>query len=164
MPLYTNALDLIRANFEQIAQGTRVQPVAIGTPTERQLGAINQARQARSHPLPVILAEVLFFGQHIYNSRVSRDGYTIEDVLDQIVSPMDSAASFVPTSKMVGIQNHNKRLDRYGTYVQDMVLFECSARHPRPEPFSVIPKGTSHPKAKGRFSAALSLQNEWFAG
>ncbi len=150
MPLYPHALALIRANLEEIAKGNRVKPVAIGNLTERQLGAINQARQARSNPLPVVIAEVLFFGKHMYQSRVVQDGYTIDDLLDQIASAMDSTAAFIPTSKAAAIQNHTRRLDRYGNMVQDMAIFECTTRHPRPELFSVIPKGDTPPKVKGR--------------
>jgi len=148
MPLYANALALIRANLQEIANGRKVRPVAIGTLTERQLGAINQSRQSREHPLPVVIAEVLFIGQHVYNSRVVRDGYTIEDVIDQIVSAMDSGSVFIPTSRAAAIQNHTRRLDRYGRFVQDMAIFECTARHPRPELFSVTPKGDIPPRQK----------------
>jgi hypothetical protein len=145
MPLYANAVDLIRANFEQISQGRKVKAIPIGTLTERQLGAINQSRQSRLNPLPAIIAEVLFIGQHIYNSRVVRDGYTIDDVVDQIVSAMDSRSVFIPTSRAATIQNHQKRVDCYGNTVQDMAVFECTAKHPRPELFSVIAKGDTAP-------------------
>jgi hypothetical protein len=148
MPLYTDAVQLIRANLEQIAQGKKVRAIAIGTLTERQLGAINLSRASRANPLPVVIAEVLFLGQHIYNSRVIRDGYTIDDVIDQIVSAMDSTATFIPTSRAAAIQNHAKRLDRYGSMVQDMAIFECTTRHPRPELFSVMPKGDIAPNLK----------------
>jgi hypothetical protein len=146
MPLYVDAVGLISINLERIAAGRKVRPIAIGLLTERQLGAINQSRQARADPLPVVIAEVLFIGQHIYNSRVVRDGYTIDDVLEQIVSAMDAAAVFIPTSRAAAIQNHRKRADGYGKLVQDMAVFECTARHPRPELFSVVPKGDTPPK------------------
>jgi hypothetical protein len=145
MPLYADAIQSIRMNLEQIACGQRVRAVAIGTLTERQLGAINQSRQLRSNPLPVVIAEVLFIGKHIYNSRVSRDGYTIDDVIDQIISAMDADSRFIPTSRVAAIQNHSLRTDRYGNKVQDLAVFECTARHPRPELFSVIAKGDITP-------------------
>ncbi len=148
MPLYPNAVALVRANLETISKGYKVRAIAIGTLTERQLGAINQSRQGRSNPLPVVIAEVLFLGQHIYNSRVVRDGYTIDDVIDQIVSAMDSASLFIPTSRAATIQNHTPRIDRYGSMVQDMAVFECTARHPRPELFSVIAKGDIAPNKR----------------
>jgi hypothetical protein len=147
MPLYPGALQLIRQNLEELALGNKVRSIAIGTLTERQLGGINQARQHRANPLPVIIAEVLFIGQHVFNSRVVRDGYTIEDVIDQIESAMQASADFIPTSRAAAIQNHTRRLDRYGNYVRDMAIFECTSRHPRPELFSVMPKGDKPPKA-----------------
>jgi hypothetical protein len=127
MPLYANAVDLIRANFDQISQGKKAKAVAIGTLTERQLGAVNQSRQSRLNPLPVIIAEVLFLGQHIYNSRIVRDGYTIDDVIDQIVSAMDSRSMFIPTSRAATIQNHQKRIDRYVTPCR---IWLCSNARP----------------------------------
>jgi len=148
MPLYSHAVALIRSNLEQISRGQKVRAVSIGILTERQLGAINQARQSRTNPLPIVIAEVLFLGQHTYNSRIRDDGYTIDDVVDQIVSAMDATAVFIPTSKAAAIQNHTKRPDRYGNRVQDMAVFECTARHPRPELLSVIPKGDRPPNPK----------------
>jgi hypothetical protein len=146
LPLYEHAIDLIRANLEQLAKGNKVRPVAIGTLTEMQLAAINHSRQFRSNPMPPVIAEVLFIGQHIYNSRVVRDGYSLEDVIEQIASAMDSAAVFIPTSRAAAIQNHIARRDAYGNSVQDMAIFECTARHPRPELFSIVPKGDRPPK------------------
>jgi hydroxymethylpyrimidine/phosphomethylpyrimidine kinase len=149
MPLYGNALDLIRANLEEISKGIKPQGVAIGFLTERQLKEINQARVARVPPLPPVVGEVLFYGRHMHKSRVVRDGYTVEDVIDQIVSAMDAAAEFVHTPNMTTVQNLTGRPDRYGNIVKDLAVFECSARHPRPELFSVMPKGDANkPPAK----------------
>jgi hypothetical protein len=145
MSLYPDAIALIRRNLEELALGKKVRAIAIGTLSERQLGAINQSRQHRADPLPVVIAEVLFIGQHVYNSRIIRDAYTIDDVMDQIQSAMHEDAAFIPTSKMAAIQNHMRRLDRYGHYVYDMAIFECTSRHPRPELFSVVPKGDTPP-------------------
>lgn len=145
MPLYANAIGLIRENLEQLAAGRRVRAVAIGTLTDAQLSDINQSRTMRRNPLPPISAEVLFIGQHIYNSRILRDGYCIDDLIDQIVSAMDELSSFIPTSKMAAIQNQVGRKDRFGRFVRDKAIFECSARHPRPELFSVEPKGDIPP-------------------
>lgn len=147
MPLAKGGLQLVRSNLEQIAQGRRVGAVVIGHLTERQLGDINRSRQLRANPLLVVISEVLFIGQHIFNSRIARDGYTIDDALDQIASALDISASFLPTSRVAAIQNHIPRLDRYGSLVKDLAVFECTARHPRPELFSVILKGDRPPKS-----------------
>jgi hypothetical protein len=141
MPLYQNAVDLIRANFEEIAKGNKPKGVAIGRLTDKQLEEINRARVARVPPLPPVVAEVIFYGRHVYKSRVVRDGYTVEDVIDQIASAMDAAASFVHNPTMTILQNRTGRADRYGNIVRDLAVLECTARHPRPELFSVMPKG-----------------------
>jgi hypothetical protein len=141
MPLYQNAVDLIRANFEQIAKGSKPKGVEIGRLADKQLEDINQLRVAHVPPLPPIIAEVIFYGKHMYGSRIVRDGYKVEDVIDQIVSAMDSAAVFVHNPKMTILQNRTGRADRYGNIVRDLAVLECTVRHPRPELFSVMPKG-----------------------
>ena len=139
MPLNPEARELIRINLEQIGQGKKVKAVAIGALTEAQLNEINANRLAEG--LPPIVAEVLFVGGHIYKSRVVRDGYTVDDVIEQIVSAMDSTSVVIKSLKMTQMENVAPRPDRYGNQVRDRAIFECSARHPRPELFSVMPKG-----------------------
>jgi hypothetical protein len=133
MPLYPQAIDLIRANLEQISKGYKVKPVVIGALTTEQ--------KNQNPDLDPVVAEVLFFGNHIYQSRCVRDGYTLEDVIDQIVSAMDSASMLVGKLPMQAIENPTARADRYGNQVHDRAIFECMGRHPRPEPFSIMPKG-----------------------
>lgn len=84
MPLSDGALALIRANLEAVQKGNRARPVVIGSLTDPQLAAINDERRARGYP--TIVAEVVFMGCHVYASRIERDGYTIDDVLDQIAT------------------------------------------------------------------------------
>jgi hypothetical protein len=141
MPLYPQAIDLIRANLDQISKGYKVKPVAIGTLTTQQLSSINQHRQKQNPDLLPVVAEVIFLGSHIYQSRCVRDGYTHDDVIDQIVSAMDSASEMVGNLPMQAIENPNLRADRYGNLVHDRAVFECLSRHPRPELFSIMPKG-----------------------
>ena len=62
----------------------------IGTLADTQLNAINAARRAGGYP-PMV-AEVVFIGRHVHESRIVRDGYSTEDVIDQIASGMDAAA------------------------------------------------------------------------
>src|SRR6266699_3084882 len=139
MPLFEDATDVIRANLERIRDGHKVHIVPIGTLTEEQLGVINAGRFVQK--LNPIIAEVVFVGGHIYKSRIARDGYTIEDVIDQISSAMDEAAEVLDALYMTIIQNPNGRTDRYGNLVRDRAILECSTRHPRAELFSIIPKG-----------------------
>jgi hypothetical protein len=72
---------------------------------------------------------------------LSRDGYIIDDVIDQIASGMESAAVALKTPTMTAMENPAPRADRYGNSVRDRIVFECSAQHPRPELYSVVPKG-----------------------
>jgi hypothetical protein len=141
MPLCENAFDRMRANFDRIAQGGKPQGVVVGTLTAEQLNAVNRLRAAHQPPQPPVTGEVLFYGRHLYRSRVLRDGYTIEDVLDQIASAMDAASVLAPNPRMTVLQNPRGRVDRYGNVVRDLAVLECTARHPRPELFSVMPKG-----------------------
>jgi hypothetical protein len=139
MPLSANARNLIRANLEEIQNGGKVRPIVIGSLTVAQLTAINTSREADGQP-PMV-AEVVFFGAHVYRSRVLGDGYTIEDIIDQITSAMDNGSVVISTSHLTAMENPNRRADRYGNQVRDRAVFECAARHPRPELYSVMPKG-----------------------
>jgi len=141
MPLYENAVASIRANLEVIRNGRKARAVAIGTLTEAQLEAINRHRLAQNASLPLIVAEVVFIGAHIYRSRIERDGYTIDDVVAQIVSAMSEASALIGNLPMQAIENPVPRVDRLGNRIHDRAVFECMSRHPRPELYSVIPKG-----------------------
>lgn len=139
MPLSVNALELLRLNLVQIWVGQRVKLVTIGLLTSEQHSSINAIRLAEG--LPEIAAEVVFIGHHIYKSRIAGDGYSIDDVVDQIASAMGAASMVLKTGKMTAMESAKPRADRYGNWVTDRAVFECSARHPRPELFSVVPKG-----------------------
>jgi nucleotidyltransferase/DNA polymerase involved in DNA repair len=141
MPLYANARAMIRANLEALRDGERVKGVAIGTLTAAQLNAINAQRAAEGGALPPILEEVIFFGSHAYQSRVLQDGYTIDDVVDQVMSAMDAQSVVVTSTRMTTIQNPIPRADRYGNRIHDKAVLECTRRHPRAELFTVVPKG-----------------------
>ena len=88
MPLRTEAAALIRANLEQIEAGHKARLVEIGALTPKQLADINKHRAAQG--LIPISAEVVFIGKHVYQSRIEKDGYTIDDVVDQISNAMHS--------------------------------------------------------------------------
>jgi len=118
----------------------------VGALTTTQLGDINAERQREAQP--PIIDEVLFLGKHIHQSRIVKDGYTIDDVIDQISSAMDRTAVVMASPKMTAMTSQNPRRDHYGNTVRDMIVFECTARHPRPELYSVIPKGDTK-KQKG---------------
>jgi hypothetical protein len=119
--------------------GQPVHAATIGTLTDEQLAAIIMIR-AEQEPVPIV-AEVLFVGGHIYKRRVVADGYTIDDVLDQVSSAMHPSSIVIDSPYMTAMENPDRRADRYGNSVKDRAVFECSTRHPRPELFSVTPKG-----------------------
>jgi hypothetical protein len=139
MTLRAEAAALIRANLEQIEAGQKVHLVEIGVLTPKQLADINKHRAAKG--LTPVNAEVVFIGKHIYQSRIAKDGYTIEDVIDQISNAMHLDSVVLDTSRMTAMEKPDLREDRYGNRVRDRAIFECTTRHPRPELFSVIPKG-----------------------
>lgn len=95
-------------------------------------------------------SDVIFIGKHIYNSRFVRDGYNFCDIIDQVTSALACESLITESSKMTAIQNQNARADRYGNLgIRDQGIFECSLRYPRPELFSVTPKGDKIKPTKG---------------
>ncbi|HWE87206.1 MAG TPA: hypothetical protein VG267_19830 [Terracidiphilus sp.] len=106
-----------------------------------QLEAINRHRLEHNASLPLIVAEVIFIGGHVYRSRINGDNYTIADVVEQIVSAMNPDSALVGDLPMQAIENPTARVDRFGNTIHDRAVFECMSRHPRPELYSVIPKG-----------------------
>jgi hypothetical protein len=139
---YTNAVHLIRTNLETIQSGGRARAVAIGTLTDVQRDAINAHRLGHNPNLQPIVSEVVFVGSHIHRRRIVSDGYTIEDVIAQIVSAMAHDAEFRGGIPMQTISSIHPRTDRLGNRaVKDQAVFECTARRPSAELYSVIPKG-----------------------
>jgi hypothetical protein len=141
MPLCENAERLIRSNLELAARGKRPSLVVVGYLTKSQLDAINADRCERTPPLEPIEAEIVFDGRHMHKSRCEENGYTIDEVIEQIISAVSDTAEFFPEGRMTTITATVERLDDLGNRVIDRAVFECSQRHPRPELFSVIPKG-----------------------
>ena len=148
MPLLPNARDKLRVNLQTLSIGKKPKPVVVGHLTAAQLAAINSRRE--QDELPAITDEVVFVGKHIYESRITKDGYSIDDVIDQIANGMDSSAVMVQHPTMSAIQNQAQRTDRYGSTVRDTIVFECAGRHPRPELYSVIPKGDVCPTERAK--------------
>ena len=140
MPLNNDAKDILRASLEMLAQGERPLVVTIGVLTAEQHAAINAYRN--KHGLPDLVSpEVVFLGRHLYNSRAVKDGYSIDDILDQIESAMSETAIAIATHKMTALRSTTVRSDRYGNQVIDEAVFELTQRRPKAELYSVIPKG-----------------------
>lgn len=139
MPLHADSKPLIRINLQLIASGERAKVVSIGALTEEQHQAVN-AHRAREGLPALGDPEILFLGRHLYNSR-SADGYTIDDMIAQIDSALSADSEVVPTQKMTGLRNPVAREDGYGNHVHDVAVLELTARRPKAELFSVIPRG-----------------------
>lgn len=155
MPLYDNAERLIRGNLSVIKRGKKPDPVLVGYLTDVQLEAINVYRRSRGWE--PITREVVFVGTHIYESRVLKDGYSEDDLIAQIRSAFSATCRYIPTSKMTVLQNPTPRASGYGCMVKDELTLECSARHPRSELFSVVPRGDmNHKPAKLREAALVA--------
>lgn len=146
MPLYDNAIDTIRTNLEQLQNGERPRFQAIGKLTDEQLETINQKQIEKGFPI-VQCNEILYMGRHHYESRVIRDGYQIDDLIKQIESSL-AESSVIENNKV--LKSTVLRDDGYGNMVEDWAVFEMTAKRPKMELFSVIPKGDDNkpPKSK----------------
>ena len=158
MPLNENAEKRIRKNLQYIRNGRKAHSVVIGSLTEIQLAKMNEERAQRG--FPPMDSKVVFVGQHIYDSRITEDGYSVDDVITQITSAMDESCVFHANPKMNSLVSETGREDGYGNSVLDEAVFECSVRYPKPELLSVIPKGDKNKpkdapkKNMGRANAA----------
>jgi hypothetical protein len=75
--------------------------------------------QQATEDLPLSVDEVLFVGRHIYTRRILGDGYTIDDIIDQIESAMDEGSMVIANEYMTAIKNPVARKDRLGNLVRD---------------------------------------------
>jgi len=90
LPLYADGVRKIRHNLAQAESGLRPRIVKIGFFTPEQLTQINKARAATGFPL--LLPEIVFHGAHLHKGRCVRDGYTIDQVLEQIQSAFSDSS------------------------------------------------------------------------
>ena len=157
MPLYPDAEQLLRGNFAVIKRGKKPRAVPVGWVTDKQLADINTWRLSRKWE--PIVREVVFIGTHIYDSRISRDGYTADDIIAQIRHAFSEDSEFVPTQKRTSIRNPIKIESGYGCLVRVELTLECTTRFPRSELYSVIPRGDLHhtPKKLREAAEAASL-------
>lgn len=139
MPLYEDAEDKIRFNLLKIQSGEKAPIINIGFLTDTQFEQINILRTTINlHQLEQ--NEIVFIGRHLFNSR-TKDGYTVDDMIEQIVSALSSNSVVDISTSWSRIDNPIARADGYGNSVKDRGIFEMTARKPRAELFSVIPKG-----------------------
>ena len=153
MGLNHDAEKLIRANLELAAKWFALeraarprQPIVrIGEISQPQLTKINQQRQEED--LPPVVAEVLFDGRHLYESRCLEDGYTIDEVIEMISVAFHDEAHVAPGWSTVLISS-TTRVNNAGKSVRDEAVFECHGKLPHPELLSVIPRGDGKDHSK----------------
>jgi hypothetical protein len=139
LPLYADGLRKIRRNLVQIESGLKPRYIKIGYFSAEQLKQINEARLSRG--FQALRPEIVFQGNHLFQSRCVRDGYTIRELLNQIESAFSDASQIDFSPPVSVLRNPEKRKDQNGNLVNDEAVFECTGRHPYADLFSVIPKG-----------------------
>lgn len=113
--------------------------IVIGCFTDVQFAAINASRAAMDLHL-LEQNQIVFMGRHLHASR-SKDGYHVDDIVLQIISALSADALAHLDSFVSYTQNPHARDDGYGNQVNDRAVFEMTARKPRAELYSVMPKG-----------------------
>jgi hypothetical protein len=146
LPLYADGLRKIRHNLVQAQSGLRPRAVKVGFFTAKQLIHINEARTSKG--FPALLPEIVFHGAHLYRSRCVRDGYTIDQVLEQIQSAFSNSSEVDFSASSSILRNPNRRMDHNGKLVNDEAVFECTGRYLYADLFSVIPIGDGRPGLK----------------
>jgi hypothetical protein len=139
VPLFADGIKKIRQCLELAAAGNRSPYVKIGAFTPDQLMAINALREEENlEPIePVIVCD----GKHLYNSRCVKDGYSIDDVVEQTELAFKLATDAERSGWSTVLRNPATRIDKEGNSIKDEIVFECHRRHPNASLFSVIPKG-----------------------
>jgi hypothetical protein len=156
MPLYDEGPSRIRMNLQALQEGKKPCVVAIGTLTESQLTAINASRASQGYP--PIQAEILFLGRHVYKSRVLGDGYTIEDVIDQIASALHRESVALEAPKMTTMENPVPRNDRYGNAVGTGQFWSVPPGIRKLNSSRSFPRATTTDQRKSRSSAMSGLK------
>jgi hypothetical protein len=146
MPLAPDAERLIRRNLTAIRDGKRPWAEIIGRLTDAQLEQINAFRRAGGYA--EISAQIVFTGSHLYDSRITQDGYGFAEVLVMIESALSEESRLIPSAKMTVLENRIQRVDAQGSEIHDQAVLECTIKHPRPLLYSVIPKGDKRPYLK----------------
>jgi hypothetical protein len=154
MPLYDDAEKLIRTNLSALKRGLKPRWVVVGYLTDTQLEDINTYRLTRNWE--PIGRDIVFFGKHVYESRVIEDGYSDDDLLAQIRSACSKTCKYIKTQKMTVLQNPAKRDGGYGCKVRDELTLECSGKYPKSELLSVVPRGDVNHKPNKLREAAIA--------
>lgn len=139
MPLYEGILDALHAHLARVLAGERVPLIEIGQLTPEQHQALNLLRAAKGLP-GAESPGIVYIGKHHVESRCPQ-GYTVADLVLQISASTAADAEPIFMGKMTSLRSRHARPDGYGCMVFDQAVLEMTARKPRVEVFSVIPKG-----------------------
>jgi hypothetical protein len=145
MSLYPTALTAIRTNLELAANKQKPPIIRIGVLSAAQLVTVNAQREEEE--MPPVVAEVLFDGRHLYNSRCVEDGYSIDEVLEMISIAFSDASDVAPGWATVLISSAT-RVNKDGRTICDEAVFECHGKKPHPELLSVVPRGDGKDHSK----------------
>lgn len=156
MPLLPSARNKIRVNLQKISTGKKPKAVLIGHLTPEQLLGVNEFLKARG--FSPVSNEVMFKGEHAHESRMVRDGYSIDDVIDQITNGMDAKSVPFESETMSAIRNETPRVDRFGNQVIDTIVFRCAGKS-KPELYSVIPRGDVCPNKMAKTKEATPVDD-----
>jgi hypothetical protein len=157
LPLFADGLKKIRTNLIKVQAGERPKLVKVGILSPGQLEIINKRRSERGWE--PIGPTVVFLGKHMYDSRCTKDGYSIDELLVQIESAFSDGSTVLCERASAALRNPVARDDGRGHHVHDEAVFECTARYPSAELYSVAPKGDGkapHQKSKGPSKRSLS--------
>ena len=116
-----------------------MQLIAIGALSNSQFRQINFERVKLGLP-EIVSAEIVYLGRHHFQSRTTQ-GYTCADMLQQLEWAISDHAIPKVVSRGTTLQSAVERPDGYGNMVRDQAILDVTARKPRVEVFSVIPKG-----------------------
>lgn len=139
MPMYDGILDQLREQLARIISGERVPLIEIGRLTDEQHAELNRLREGRSLP-GAESPGIVYIGRHHVESRCAQ-GYVIDDLILQLAASIAADAEPVFMGKMASLRSRHARDDGHGCLVRDQAVLEMTARKPRIEVFSVIPKG-----------------------
>lgn len=141
MPLYEGVEKELRDHIQELFNSGKPPIMVIGKLTDKQFKDINTHRKAEGLP-ELENAEILYIGRHHYESR-SSDGYNADDLFKQIEHGLSADSEFKKNPRRphgTVLNNPNARNDGYGNSVYDNAVLELTARKPRAELYSVIPK------------------------
>lgn len=108
-------------------------------PSPDQLVDMNAMREKVGQP--PLEAIIVCNGKHLYKSRCTKDGYSIDEVVEQVEIAFDRANEVANAGWATVLRSTTDRFNEEGNAIRDELVFECSAKQPNASLFSVIPRG-----------------------